>query len=140
MNHYLNKFLNYGIDTGVDIEEKKRIKIYNFFLVGQVLSIVVSVPIMIFSNFNINKIIACAPAYLGVLIPITLNLLKKTYVSRLVNIVLSCVAISIASIFFGPEIHVHYYLMIVAAFPFLWLPRRNKLRYTLCGIAVLIIH
>jgi len=56
--------------------------------------------------------------------------------SRLVNIVVSCVAISIVSIFFGPEIHVHYYLLVAAAFPFLWLPRKNKLRYTFCGIAI----
>jgi len=56
MNHYLNKFINYGIDAGADVEEKKRIRIYNLFLMGQVASIVIAVPIMIFSNFDIKKI------------------------------------------------------------------------------------
>jgi len=110
----------------------------NFFLMVQVASIVIAVPIMILSNFSVKKILVFSPAYLGVLIPITLNLFKKNYLSRLVNMVVSCMAISIVSIFFGPEIHVHYYLLVAAAFPFLWLPRHNKLRYryTFCSIAI----
>jgi len=137
MYDYLNKWLNYGVDVTADIEEIKRIRIYNFFLLVQVTLVIIVGPFMLFDNFSIEKLLIFFIVCTGILIPLILNLFKKSYLSRVVNIILNIINVLIISLLFGPEVHAHYFLLVSSTLSFLWLPPHSKLRFILCFIAVL---
>lgn len=137
MNFYLDKILNHGVDENTDIEEVKKIRIYNFFLIVQVVISTIVFLFVLSDNFGKETIQLVLFICLLMLIPVTLSLYKKKFLSQIANMIVNYINISTVCVLCGPEINIHNYLLVTAILPFLWFRREIKLRYFFSSLAVL---